>query len=106
VRYYFEWMMDHRFTDFLVAKRDLFLFPPDEKALEKFRAAIRGLIQRTATDAEIVKADAQRAFFLRRFGQELEPLLALALSSDLPAQVDAVQAHLVEIQDRVRAYSL
>lgn len=106
MRYYFEWMMDHRFTDFLVAKRDLFLFPPDEKALDKFREAIRALIRRTATDAEIVKADPQRAFFLRRFGQELEPLPELTLSSDLPAQVDAVQARLIEIQDRVRAYSL
>ena len=106
MRYYFEWMMDHRFTDFLVAKRDLFLFPPDAKALETFRGAIRVLIQRTATDAEIVKADAQRAFFLRRFGQELEPLLELSLSAELPTQVDAVQSRLGEIQDRVRAYSL
>lgn len=105
MRYFFDWMIDHRLTDFLKAKRDLFLFPPDAKAVERFQATIREILDRIATDEEVVKADAQRAFFLRRFAQELEPLLALTPAADLPAAVAQVEARLSEIQDRVRAFS-
>jgi len=105
VRYFFDWMIDHRLTDFLKAKRDLFLFAPDAKALERFQTAIRDLLARIAADEEVVKADSQRAFFLRRFAQELEPLLALLPSADLAAEVAQVENRLSEIQDRVRAFS-
>jgi hypothetical protein len=99
-------MIDHRFTDFLAAKRDLFLFAPDEKALARFQAAIRALHARAVSDAEIVGSDAQRAFFLRRFAQEIEALIPITLTSDLAKTVDTVQSRLVEIQDRARAYTM
>ncbi|MFN0152051.1 MAG: hypothetical protein ACKVU1_15225 [bacterium] len=105
MRFFFDWMIDHRFTDFLKAKRDLFLFDPDAKALERFHATIRELLARIAADEAVVKSDQQRAFFLRRFAQELEPLLALACAPDLAGAVAQVEERLTEIQDRVRAYS-
>ena len=105
MRYYFDWMVDHRFTDFLKAKRDLFLFPPTAEALGEFHLAIRTLLERIGKDAETVKEDDQRAFFMRRFEQELEPLAELSLDEELAGKIDEVQAALTDLQDRIRAYT-
>jgi hypothetical protein len=105
MRYYFDWMIDHRFTDFLKAKRDLLLFPPDAAALARFREAVRALASRADADAALVAADPQRAFFLRRFRQELEPLDRLELGGDLEPALARVQDRLTEVVDQVRAYT-
>jgi hypothetical protein len=102
VRFYFDWILDHRFTDFLAAKRDLLLYPPDEAAVGRFRAAIAAMLERLRVDEAALSGDAQRAFFLRRMAQETEPLRALALGDDHAARIADVEARLVEIQDLAR----
>ena len=105
MRFYFDWIVDHRFTDFLAAKRDLFLYPADAASVEGFRAAIRTLVERLAADAATPTFDPQRRFLLRRFSEELTPLLSLSESDDLAARVAEVEARLVEVQDLVRSDS-
>lgn len=102
MRFYFDWIVDHRFTDFLAAKRDLFLFPPDEAAVARFRGAVAALIDRLAADEATLAIEPQRAFFLRRMAQEVRPLAGLSLADDLAARVADVEARLIEIQDLAR----
>ena len=54
---------------------------------------------------EAVKADDQRAFFLRRFGQALEPLADVALDEELSGTIDGVQSALTDLLERIRAYT-
>lgn len=105
MRFYFDWVVDHRLTDFLAAKRDLFLFPPDEAALRRFQQAIHRLLERVTADESLFERDQQRRFFLERIAQETRPLLDLALTDDLAARVAEVEAHLTEIQDLARRYN-
>jgi hypothetical protein len=105
LRFYFDWVVDHRLTDFLAAKRDLFLFPPDEAALRRFHDAIRKLVERAAADGALFETDPQRRFFLDRIAQETRPLLDLTLSDDLAARVADVESRPTEIQDLARRYS-
>jgi hypothetical protein len=102
VRFYFDWIIDHRVTDFLAAKRDLLLYPPDEAAVARFRAAIAALLERLSADEAALAIDPQRAFFVRRMAQETAPLGALALGEDLDARIASVEARLIEIQDLAR----
>lgn len=105
MRFYFDWIVDHRYTDFLAAKRDLFLFPPDAAALARFHAAIRTLLERIAADEATLAPEPQRQFFIRRFGQEVRPLLDVTLGPDLEPRIAEVEARLIEIQDLARAYN-
>jgi hypothetical protein len=105
MRFYFDWVIDHRMTDFLAAKRDLFLFPPDDAAIRRYREAVQRLIDRVRADAALFAKDAQRRFFLERFEQEARPLLDLSLADDLPVRVADVEARLVGIQDLSRRYN-
>jgi len=105
VRFYFDWIVDHRFTDFLAAKRDLFLYPPDATTVERFRAAIRALVDRIAADREAFAADPQRQFLLSRLSEELGPLLAILPADDLAARVAEVETRMIEVQDLARAYT-
>lgn len=105
MRFYFDWIVDHRFTDFLAAKRDLFLFPPEEAAVARFREAIQRLLDRIADDEATLAPEPQRQFFLRRMGQEIRPLLDVRLGPDLSTRIAEVEARLVEIQDLARAYN-
>ncbi len=105
MRFYFDWVIDHRMTDFLAAKRDLFLFPPDGAAIRRYHEAVRRLIDRVRADAALFAKDAQRRFFLERFEQEALPLLDISLADDLAARVADVESRLVEIQDLSRRYN-